>query len=108
MHAVGNYFISLAEDTADLERIDPAVFVVRNDFCSDLLSRISMMSECLEVYQQFLQVSDEIKSLFGKYYAEGYGFVVCSFDPNKTMQAHPIGNPIAFSIESHFSDLILC
>jgi len=61
--SVGNYFISLAEDLSDLERIDPEVFTV----------------------------SDEIKKLFGKCYPDGYGFVVCSFDPNKTMQAHPIG-----------------
>jgi hypothetical protein len=60
---VGNYFISLAENLADLERIDPNVFTV----------------------------SEQIKSLFGQFYPEGYGFVVCSFDPSKAMEAHPIG-----------------
>jgi len=60
---VGNYFISLAESLDDLDRIDPEVF----------------------------KVSPNIKDLFSKHYALGFGFVICSFDPNKTMQAHPIG-----------------
>jgi len=61
--AVGNYFISLAETLDDLDRIDPEVF----------------------------KVSPNIKDLFSKHYSKGFGFVVCSFDPNKSMKAHPLG-----------------
>jgi hypothetical protein len=63
VQAVGNYFISLAENLDDLDRIDPEVF----------------------------KVSPNIKDLFSKHYASGFGFVICSFDPNKKIQAHPIG-----------------
>jgi hypothetical protein len=61
--SVGNYFISLAESLDDLDRIDSDVFTV----------------------------SPNIKELFSQHYAKGFGFVVCSFDPEKSMQAHAIG-----------------
>jgi len=62
VHQVGNYFISLADNLNDLDRIDPNVF----------------------------RVSPLIKEVFSAHYATGYGFVICSFNPNTAMQAHPI------------------
>lgn len=63
VESVGNYLISVAHSLDDLDRIDPSVF----------------------------QVSPQLKELFSEHYAEGFGFVICTFNPKKPMKAHPIG-----------------
>jgi len=60
---VGAYFVSLATELDDLDRIDPNVF----------------------------KVSSNIKELFTKHYFKGFGFVICCFNPEKKVDPHPIG-----------------
>jgi len=63
VHEVGAYFVSIAENLADLDRIDPTVF----------------------------KVSSTIQELFGKHYREGFGFIICCFNPDKKIDGqHPI------------------
>jgi len=60
---VGAYLVSLANSVEDLRRIDPSVF----------------------------KVSATIDKLFSKHYANGFGFVICAFNPEKKIDPHPIG-----------------
>jgi len=64
VHEVGEYFVSIAENLGDLQRIDPAVF----------------------------KVSSNIEELFTKHYASGFGFIICAFNPEAKIEGgHPIG-----------------
>jgi len=61
---IGEYFVSIAENFGDLKRIDPSVF----------------------------KVSDNIQNVFSKHYVDGFGFIICAFNPNKKVEGgHPIG-----------------
>jgi len=63
VHEVGAYFVSIAKNYSDLDRIDPTVF----------------------------KVSPTITQLFGQHYKSGFGFIVCCFNPEKKIDPHPIG-----------------
>ena len=63
VHQVGAYQMSIAPTLADLSRIDPAVFIV----------------------------APNIQELMSKHYANGFGFIICVFDPSKEIKPHPIG-----------------
>jgi hypothetical protein len=63
VHQVGAYQMSVALSLPDLARIDPSVFVV----------------------------APNIQALMSKHYSNGFGFIICVFDPSKEMKPHPIG-----------------
>jgi len=62
---VGSYFISIAENLADLRRIDPKVF----------------------------KVSTSLEAVMKGHYAQGFAFIICSFNPKKKIEG---GHPVAF------------
>jgi len=49
-----------------------------------------MSTISVALIQLFFQVSDTIDELFRRHYAEGFGFVICCFDPSKGVSGHPI------------------
>lgn len=61
--AVGAYNVSVAKSIEDLHRIDENVF----------------------------KVADNIAELLSTHYGKGFGFVICAFDPEKEIAAHPMG-----------------
>lgn len=60
--SVGAYQVSIAKNLEDIKRIDPSVF----------------------------KVEENIYHLLSSHYRKGFGFVICCFDPNLGVKAHPI------------------
>jgi hypothetical protein len=63
VHVVGGYSVSVAPTLRDLRRVDAKTFAI----------------------------AEGVEALLTERYAEGFGFVICAFDPAKDIEPHPIG-----------------